>query len=223
MRRRPFPSPFTTLVMAGAGVWLLPLAPPPRAQSAEGPTVIHWQQQVSPVAAVAIDVPEGWEVIEPVDSGSAIRLRPLDGTPCDVWVEFALASGATPPIASVEALRALVDVQARDFLDQAVESRYALRELQGPEAAGYYYMLRDRSPRRKTAVFLNRGALLVREAVVRFSIETPKPDLPAIRQALKMLAGSRLVSVAPPAAAPESAGTPANSTSAARTGPEVEP
>ncbi|HZN03794.1 MAG TPA: hypothetical protein VFD06_09445 [Candidatus Polarisedimenticolia bacterium] len=219
-RRSPVPPALTILVMAGAGVWLLPLGPSPRAQAVDPEPAIRWEQAVSPGATVRIDIPPGWEVIEPVEPGDATRIRPLDGTPCDVRVEFVLASGAQPPVGSAEALRAMVDGEARAFLDQAVESRYALRELQGPEAAGYYFMLRDRSPRRKGAVFLNRGALLVRDAVVRFSIETPKPDLPAIRQALKMLAGSRLQRVAPPTV-PESAGAPAASTSAARTEPGI--
>jgi hypothetical protein len=161
---------------------------------------------------VEIDVPPGWEVIEPAEAGDVTRFAPVDGSHCDVRVEFALASGARPPIAGDDALRALVDAEAQDFLDHAVESRYTLRELHGPVAAGYYFMLRDRAPRRKGAVFLNRGALLAQNAVVRFSIETSKPDLPAIRQALKMLAGSRARVAAPPP--PGSAGTPATATSA---------
>lgn len=218
MRRGVFPL-FAPLLMAGVGLSLLPLGAGPRAQ-AEAEPAIRWQHPLSPAAILEIDVPTGWEVIEPAEPDDVTRFAPVDGTRCDVRVEFALGSGAIPPIGSPEALRALVDGEARDFLDQAVESRYALRELQGPEAAGYYFMLRDRLPRRKSAVFLNRGALLVRDAIVRFSIETPKPDLPAIRQALKMLAGSRFLALAPPpAAAPESAGAPAHSTSAARTDP----
>ena len=218
MRRRRVSPLIAPLLMAGAGLSLLPFGAGPRAQ-AEAEPAIRWQQALSPEAIVEIDVPTGWEVIEPSEPGGVTRFTPVDGTRCEVRVEFALRSGETPPVASAEALRALVDGEARDFLDQAVESRYSLRELQGPEAAGYYFMLRDRNPRRKSAVFLNRGALLVRDAIVRFSIETPKPDLPSIRQALKMLAGSRFLALAPPPAVPESAGTPANSTSAARTDP----
>ena len=218
MPRSPIPPAFAPL-LAGVGVCLLPLGAL-RAQGTDTEPAIRWQHPLSPAAIVEIDVPPGWEVIEPVEPDGVTRFAPIDGTRCDVRVGFFLASTADSRVPSAEALRSLVDGEAREFLEQAVESRYSLRELQGPEAAGYYFMLRDRAPRRKGAVFLNRGALLVREAIVRFSIETPKPDLPAIRQALKMLAGSRFLSVAPPpAAAPESAGTPAGSTSAARTGP----
>ncbi|HET8947626.1 MAG TPA: hypothetical protein VFQ07_11650 [Candidatus Polarisedimenticolia bacterium] len=170
---------------------------------------IRWQHTLSPQVTVEVDVPSGWEVVEPPDSGAPTRFIPVDGTHCDVVVDFGLASDTQPPIASPEALRALVDAEARDFLDQAVESRYTLRELRGPETAGYYYALRDRAPRKKGAAFRQSGALLVRSAVIRFRIETPKPDLPAIRQALKMLAGSRLLLAAP--APDDSASTPAGS------------
>ncbi|HEV8198748.1 MAG TPA: hypothetical protein VGS03_01870 [Candidatus Polarisedimenticolia bacterium] len=171
---------------------------------------IRWQHVLSPQATVEVDVPAGWEVVEPADAGGPTRFVPVDGTHCDVVVDFGLASDTQPPIASTEALRALVDAEARDFLDQAVESHYTLRELRGPETSGYYYALRDRAPRKKGAAFLQSGALLVRTAVIRFRIETPKPDLPAIRQALKMLAGSRLLLLAP--APDDSASAPTGST-----------
>jgi len=171
---------------------------------------IRWQHVLSPQATIEVDVPAGWEVVEPSQADGPTRFIPVDGTHCDVVVNFGFASDAQPPIASTEALRALVDAEARDFLDQAVESHYTLRELRGPETAGYYYALRDRAPRKKGAAFLQKGALLVRTAVIRFRIETPKPDLPAIRQALKMLAGSRLLLSAP--APDDSASTPTGST-----------
>lgn len=198
--------PTVSLPLLGAGVWMLTAGAPPRAQAIDPEPAIRWQHSVSDAVTVEIDVPPGWEVIEPAEAGDVTRFAPVDGSHCDVRVEFALASGARPPIAGDDALRALVDAEAQDFLDHAVESRYTLRELRGPVAAGYYFMLRDRAPRRKGAVFLNRGALLAQNAVVRFSIETSKPDLPAIRQALKMLAGSR--------ARVAAAGTPATATSA---------
>ena len=171
---------------------------------------IRWQHELAPQSTVEIDVPFGWEVVEPVENGAPTRFVPVDGTHCDVLVEFGLAADWQPPIGGAEALRALVEAEASDFLDQAVESHYTLRELRGPEAAGYFYALRDRAPRKKGAAFLQRGALLVRGAVIRFTIETPKPDLPAIRQALKMLAGSRVLASLP--APDDSAGTPADST-----------
>jgi hypothetical protein len=179
------------LLLAGTAFGLL------RAQGSDPEVSIHWQTEVSPQATIAIDVPYGWEVVEPVEKGAPTRFVPLDGTHCQVLVQFALASDTRPPIAGTETLRTFVDAEAGEALDQAVESHYTLRELRGPETAGYYYALRDRTPRRKEAVFLQRGALLVRNAVIRFRIETPKPDLPAIRQALKMLAGSRFVVSAP--------------------------
>ena len=217
-RRSPLPT-LRTLVIAGAGVCLLPIGPAGLAQTADPEPTIRWQRAIGDAATIEIDLPTGWEAIEPAAAGGPTRFRPIDGTPCDVRVEFAPAAIATPPGASADALRALVDGEAQDFLDQAVESRYTLRELRGPEAAGFYFTLRDRAPRRKEAVFLNRGALLVKEAVVRFTIETPKPDLPAIRQALKMLAGSRVRSTAAAPVKPEAAGTPSSSTSASREEP----
>jgi hypothetical protein len=184
--------------------------PGPAPAVREPEPAIRWQATLSPQATVEVDVPAGWEVIEPAGPGSPTRFIPVDGTHCDVLVDFGLATDTQPPIGSTEALRAFVEAEARDFLDQAVESRYTLRELRGPESAGYYYALRARAPRKKGAVFLQNGALLLRTAVIRFRIETPKPDLPAIRQALKMLAGSRLLVTAP---APEdSASTPDGST-----------
>jgi hypothetical protein len=183
-----------SVLFASAG---LAQAPVPAPAVREPEPAIRWEHILSPQATVEVDVPAGWEVVEPAGPGRPTRFIPVDGTHCDVLVDFGLATDTEPPIGSTEALRAFVEAEAADFLDQAVESRYTLRELRGPETAGYYYALRDRAPRRKGAVFLQNGALLLRTAVIRFRIETPKPDLPAIRQALKMLAGSRLLVTAP--------------------------
>jgi hypothetical protein len=190
-----FPENLPSFAMAVAVCLLVAATSPSRAQEQE--PAIRWEHSLGPQTTVQVDVPQGWEVIAPVDEGDSTRFVPLDGTHCDVIVDFSLAADARPPIAGAEALRALVDAEARDVLDQAVESHYTLRELRGPESAGWFYALRDRAPRKKGALFLQRGALLVRGAILRFRIETPKPDLPAIRQALKMLAGSRFLQTTP--------------------------
>jgi|KBSSwiStaDraftv2_1062776.scaffolds.fasta_scaffold181776_2 hypothetical protein len=202
LRLRRAHAPIPSFATAGAISVLFASSALAQAQAAapairEPEPAIRWQHVLSPQATVEVDVPAGWEVVEPAEAGGPTRFIPVDGTHCDVVVDFGLATDTQPTIGSTEALRALVDAEARDFLDQAVESRYTLRELRGPETAGYYYALRDRAPRKKGAAFLQNGALLLRTAVIRFRIETPKPDLPAIRQALKMLAGSRLLVSAP--------------------------
>ncbi len=219
-RLRRLPSQFPSFATAAVAVLLAPtaLAQAPAAAPAirEPEPAIRWQHVLSAQATIEVDVPAGWEVVEPAEAGGPTRFIPVDGTHCDVVVNFGFASDHQPPIASTEALRAVVDAEARDFLDQAVESHYTLRELRGPETAGYYYALRDRAPRRKGASFLQNGALLLRTAVIQFRVETPKPDLPAIRQALKMLAGSRLLVSAP--APDDSASAPTGSTVTSRSG-----
>ena len=212
-RRSAFPKHLPSFAMAAGACLLAAGAFSTRAQDQD--PAIRWQHTLSPQATVQVDVPQGWEVIEPVGEGDPTRFVPVDGTHCDVLVDFALAADARPPIAGTDGLRALVDAEARDFLDQAVESHYTLRELRGPESAGWFYALRDRAPRKKGAAFLQRGALLVRGAILRFRIETPKPDLPAIRQALKMLAGSRFLQGTP--SPDDSASKPAGSTVTGRT------
>jgi hypothetical protein len=182
------------------------LAHPPAAALAQAPdsnAPAPWIYPLPDGSALTIEVPAGWEARTAAASPGQAHFS-SGTTRCEVQIAITLIAGSDPPLDTPDAVRALVDTDARDYLDRAVEGHYSLRELRGPEAAGWYFALRQREPERKSAAFVHRGAVRVGPVVLRFSIETPKPDQPEVRQALKMLADTREMRAAP-ARAPDAA------------------
>jgi hypothetical protein len=183
---------------------------PAAAQAPDENAPTPWIYPLPDGAALTLQVPPDWE--EHSASGTPGQVHFSGSAHCEVQVAITLVAGSDPPLDNPDAVRALVDADARDYLDRAVEGHYALRELRGPEAAGWYFALRQRQPERKSAGFVNRGAVRVGGVVMRFSIETPKPDQPEVRQALKMLAEAKEMRAAP-ARVPD-AGHPETATAA---------
>lgn len=166
------------------------------------PAPTPWVYPLPDGSALTLQVPADWDERSSSETPGQAH---FSGTAhCEVQVAITLVAGSDPPLDNPEAVRALVDADARDYLDRAVEGHYTLRELNGPEAAGWYFALRQRQPARKGAAFVNRGAVRVGAVVLRFSVETPKPDQPEVRQALKMLAEAKALRTAP-ARAPDAA------------------
>lgn len=169
---------------------------PAAAQANDDSAQTPWVYPLPDGTALTIQVPSGWD--ERTSAGAPGQVHfSAGGSRCEVQIAITLVAGSDPPLDAPEAVRALVDADARDYLDRAVEGHYNLRELRGPDAVGWYFALRLREPVHKGSAFVNRGAVKIGAVVLRFSIETPKPDLPEVRQALKMVAESRQMQAAP--------------------------
>jgi hypothetical protein len=178
-------------VAAVLGLGVLPAA----AQAGDDNAPTPWIYPLPDGSALTLQIPPDWA--ERSSSGTPGQVHFSGGSHCEVQVAITLVAGSDPPLDNSDAVRALVDADARDYIDRAVEGHYTLRELRGPEAAGWYFALRQRQPERKGSPFVSRGAVHVGGAVLRFSVETPKPDQPEVRQALKMLAEAKEMRAAP--------------------------
>jgi hypothetical protein len=187
-------APLRVAVLVAAAILMARL--PAAAQAGDDSGQAPWIYPLADGSALTIQVPSGWD--ERTSAGAPGQVHfSAGGSRCEVQIAIRLVTGSDPPLDDPDAVRALVDADARDYLDRAVEGHYNLRELRGPEAVGWYFALRQREPAHKGSAFVNRGAVKVGTVVLSFSIETPKPDLPEVRQALKMLAESREMKAAP--------------------------
>ena len=190
---RVLPPPLRVAAVAAA---LLLLRLPANAQSNDDGAPTPWIYPLPDGSALTMELPPGWTERSASAAPGQAHFS-SSASRCEVQIAISPVAGSNPSLDDPDAVRALVDTDARDYLDRAVEGHYTLRELRGPESAGWYFALRQRQPPRKQSEFVNRGAIRVGSVILRFSIETPKPDLPEVRQALKMLAEAREMRAAP--------------------------
>jgi hypothetical protein len=139
-----------------------------------------------------MDLPGAWnEVMRDKKDGIA-RFRPRSGVRAELTLRIVRSDPPDPEAGDPARIREQVEQAARDYLDQAVESRYTIRELRGPQTVGFYWTLRDRMPKKKTwAAYVTRGQIGAGSAFLDFTLLAEQSDLPELRQALKMLAGLR--------------------------------
>lgn len=162
------------------------------ARAAEVERITVWSYAVPGQGALEMDVPSSWTEVRRDEKAGEVRFRPRDGAAAELTLVVSWSEAPDPAFNGPSRLQSLVDEAALAFLDQAVESRYAIRELRGPQAGGYYWTLRDRMPKkRRWAAYVTRGMVGAGTVRLDFTLLTPQSDLPEIRQALKMLAGVR--------------------------------
>lgn len=179
------------------------------ARAAEG-DVTEWRYLIDRHGPLLIELPDALQEAERDDGTHIVRFRPTDGAKCEVTLEVGWSETPDPRFNEPEMLRAWVQWQGEELLDQSVESRVTLHELRGPQSSGFYFTLRDRAPRKKWETFVTRGAVGVGDLRLRFTILTPQANTPPLRQTLKMIAGSRQGELPPPE--PAAAEAPARRT-----------
>jgi hypothetical protein len=168
------------------------------ARAAEG-EVTGWRYPIEGHGPLLFELPDALQETRRDESAHTLRFQPTDGAKFQMSLEVGWSEIPDPAFNEPAVLRAWVEGQGEELLDQSVESRVTLHELRGPLAGGFYFTLRDRSPRKKWETFVTRGAIGVGDLRLRFTILTPQASTPPLRQALKMIAGSRQ-GEAPPAA-----------------------
>jgi hypothetical protein len=156
-----------------------------------------WTVEVPGTGILVIEPPQGWDASSPQTSDFLVEWRATTKSRCEMVIRVTASPEVDPAFNGPDALEAYVRGQAEAFLPQAIESRYTLRSLRGPSAAGFYFGLRDRAPRRKQQVYVVRGTLGLENLRVEFNLTSPVPDPPEIQRALARIAASRIV---PPAA-----------------------
>jgi hypothetical protein len=176
------------------------------ARAAEG-EVTEWRYPIDRHGPLLFELPDALQETERDDSAHTVQFRPTDWAKFEMSLEVGSSETPDPAFNDPAKLRAWVQWQGEELLDQSVESRVTLHEIRGPQSGGFYFTLRDRSPRKKSEAFVTRGAVGVGDLRLRFTILTPQASTPPLRQALKMIAGSRQGEPPPPE--PAASETPA--------------
>ena len=162
-----------------------------QARAAEPPPTTPWNFKIPGQGPVLMDLSSAWVEVSRDKKAGRVKFRPRDGVKADLTLNISWNSVADEAFNGPSALRDRVEVSARDFLDQAVESRYTIRELGGPEAGGYYWTLRERTPKNPSTAYVMHGMMGAGTTLLEFTLVTGQSDMPEIRQALKMIASAR--------------------------------
>jgi hypothetical protein len=185
----------TARMMTGPAAVLLALgmvavSPPLRAQ--EPPTSFRWSLEVPGTGTLIIDLAPGWTPNSPQGGDGLADWRATTRSRCEMTVRIVASPLPDPAFNGPTALHDFVRRQAEALLPEAIEARYTLLELRGPEAGGYYFALRERAPRRKRHAYVTQGAVGLGNLRAEFTLRSPAPDLAEIQKALKALAAARL-------------------------------
>ena len=113
--------------------------------------------------------------------------------PLDLSITIAWSTSKQPSFANPERLRAFVTQSAEDVATAAAEPRLDLREIEGASGLGYYFQATIKAPPAGEWPNLTRGAIVVGDLLVTFTILAAEPGTPAVERALKMLKSARRV------------------------------
>ncbi|MGH8681795.1 MAG: hypothetical protein ACREVP_09870 [Burkholderiales bacterium] len=113
--------------------------------------------------------------------------------PFDLSITIAWSTSKPPSYGSPERLRAFVAQSRDDVAAAAAAPRPELREIEGAGGLGYYFQATIESPPAGEWPHLTRGAIVVGDLLVAFTILAAEPDAPQVGRALKMLASGRRV------------------------------
>jgi hypothetical protein len=111
----------------------------------------------------------------------------------DLSITIAWSTGKQPSFANPERLRAFVSQSAEDVATAAAEPRLDLREIEGASGLGYYFQATIKAPPAGEWPHLTRGAIVVGDLLVTFTILAAEPGVPAVERALRMLKSARRV------------------------------
>jgi hypothetical protein len=178
------------LVLAAAIPAAAILTGPAGARETDAP--VPWTVEVPEVGTLVVGRAAGWEAAVPEGTGGVATWRGTTKNRCEMIIHVTASPFPDRAFNGPGALRALVGRQAEAFLPQAIESRYTLQEIRGRDARGFYFVLRDRAPRRKQAAYVTRGAVGLGVFLIEFTLTGPTPDPPEVRDALGGLAASRI-------------------------------
>jgi hypothetical protein len=161
------------------------------ARAKEPASTFRWSVEVPGTGTLVIDLAPGWEPESTQRGDGLADWRASTRSHCEMTVRVVGSPLPDPAFNGPSALHDLVRNQAEALLPEAIEGRYDIQALRGPEAGGYYFALRERSPRRKQA-YVTQGAVGLGNLRAEFTMRSPAPDLEEINQALKSLAAARL-------------------------------
>jgi hypothetical protein len=144
-----------------------------------------------------LDVPREWydEPRPRVGGLPTVRLFDRLGprAPLELTLVIAWSTARPPSFADQGRLRAFVAQSADEVAPAAAEPRLDLRELEGANGIGYYFHATLKDPPAGEWPNLTRGAIVVGDLLVTFTIHAAEPAAPGVERALRMLKGARRV------------------------------
>jgi hypothetical protein len=105
-------------------------------------------------------------------------------------------AGADGLPANTEELRKRVEYAASGIQPFALETKLNLLELKGTAGAGFYFVATDQAPMPGGYKFLARGAILIGDLTLMFTLLTNEGQEDIVRQALAMLESARYAGTA---------------------------
>jgi hypothetical protein len=113
--------------------------------------------------------------------------------PFEMSITIAWSTSKPPSYGDPERLRVFVAQSAEETAPAAAEPRLVVQELEGAGGLGYYFRATIKSPPAGEWPHLTRGALVVGDLLVTFTILAAEPGAPQVERALKMLTSGRRV------------------------------
>jgi hypothetical protein len=113
--------------------------------------------------------------------------------PFDMAITIAWSTSKPPSYGNPARLRAFVAQSAEELGPAAAEPRLDLHEIPGAGGLGYYFRATIKAPSPREWPNLTRGAIVVGDLLVTFTILAAEPGAPEIERALKMLTSARRV------------------------------
>jgi len=146
---------------------------------------------------VELEVPRDWYDEPRPRIGGLPSVRFFDRLgprpPLDMSITIAWSTAKQPSFANPDRLRAFVAQSAEEIAPAAAEPRLDLRELEGASGVGYYFQATLKEPPAGEWPNLTRGAIVVGDLLVTFTLLAAEPGAPAVERALRMLKSARRV------------------------------
>ncbi|HYS05234.1 MAG TPA: hypothetical protein VEW47_08580 [Candidatus Dormibacteraeota bacterium] len=141
-------------------------------------------------------VPAAWkEEINrpPGDLPPTIEFSPAAGNEFSVQITPLFSPAGDPDYNQMKKIRPLLEEIGRKQLEASVEKEITLQKIKGAEAAGYYFTVTDRAPKKDEWTYLTEGAAGVGDLLVSFTILTNSLDSGELRQALRLIESCRQI------------------------------
>ncbi len=140
-------------------------------------------------------VPEAWFDEPRTHPGRLPSVRFFDKLgpqpPFDMSITIAWSTTRPPSYANPARLRAFVAQSAEDVAPAAIEARLDLHEIPDAGGLGYYFRATILAPPPGEWPNLTRGAIVIGDLLVAFTILAARPGAPEVERALKMLTSAR--------------------------------
>ena len=120
-----------------------------------------------------------------------IIFGPTKGNDFQVLITVLWDNVGEPDFNSPEKVRALVEIDGKNILPKAVETKIVLREIRGPNNTGYFFSLTDKAHKPGEFRYMTRGGMTVGNLFLNVTILHRVKESESVKEALFMLREAR--------------------------------